>query len=133
MYFFNREGISAKYDFEKFFSTLSYHGSRVCVTDQLASKCLIMIREDDFRPMVAVAHTIWSDGKRTSGVIYRQERSVVRCAVAHRPSLSRSRDREIAIERRTCVEDLPRHVSDKVNLSNSMRHKKLLGFYSFYN
>jgi len=53
------------------------------LTKRLTSKCLT-IREDDFRPMVAVAHTLRSRKRAIGGVIYRRERSVVRCAVARR-------------------------------------------------
>jgi len=71
------------YSFEKFVSTLSC-GSK-SLTNRLASKCLITIREDDFWPMVVVAHTAlvwWKENDRRRDVLAR-EHSVFRCAVAH--------------------------------------------------
>lgn len=118
-----------RYDCEKFISTLSYRESR-SLTNRLASKCFVTIRKDDFRPMVAVAH-IWSDGKRmiSGGGISAREQC---CSMRRRApsSFSRSRDREIAIERCLCIGDLSRHVLDEVTIKCQIERdaQKLLGF-----
>lgn len=119
----------------KNFSALSC-GSR-SLTNRLASKCLIMITEDDFWPMVAVAHTAWCGGKRTiGGVMYIGERA--QCLSMRRralTSISRSRERKIAIEKCSRVEDPLKHSSNEmtVDLSNPARcRRKPNGFRLYF-